>query len=54
MTRQANLFPLPMSVLAIGVVAILASCAAGIALGTVLGKAVSIHANTGDANKTTL
>jgi hypothetical protein len=46
MTRQANRFPLPMSVLAIVVVATLAGCAAGIAFGAVLGEVVSINVST--------
>jgi hypothetical protein len=50
MTRQANRFPLPMSVLAIVVVATLASCAAGVAFGTMLGEVVSVKVHT--ASKT--
>jgi type IV pilus biogenesis protein CpaD/CtpE len=52
MTRKTSRLPIPMSVLAVVVVATLAGCAAGIAFGTVLGEQVSIGAQAGELAKT--
>ncbi|HEX3498347.1 MAG TPA: hypothetical protein VHT04_03400 [Stellaceae bacterium] len=52
MTRLANRFPLPMSVLAIIVAATLFGCAAGVAFGIMLSETVSM--SLGAASKATV
>jgi hypothetical protein len=49
MTHQANRFPLPMSVLAVVVVAALTACASGVAFGFLIGKTVGLDAGMVDA-----
>jgi hypothetical protein len=52
MNRQTSRLRIPMSVLALVIVATLTGCAAGIAFGTVLGEHVSIGAQAGEFAKT--